>query len=362
MVAALVLAGEPVDDLLRGEALAQEREAVRPVARVRVRLRGDRADVRLGPRDDRADRRGTSTARRRPTAPPRGRTATIEYVAISGLSHTCASIRSISSSSVRRHEHAGYFRAGQRRQHLLLACPRARRRASPPRAPRAAAPVVELVEHERLGRELDLTLDRELRHLLTRRAEPALPQTSTVSPGSMRDDLDSRRRELPQLVGRAGEDRERAVVARDALRDAEELERDGRLLRVHRVVAADRENRDVRRVEPLDQLHVAEDVRVAREVDLRAVLDLEHEADGLAEVDHVVVVDRAARVLRVGERDLDAVEVDRPALVRVADRCPPRPPSSSRRASRRARPAPRPCSRASGPDRACFRRGRRGRA
>ena len=45
--------------------------------------------------------------------------------------------------------------------------------------------VVELVEHERLGRELDLTLDGELRHLLARRAEPALSQTSTVSPGSI---------------------------------------------------------------------------------------------------------------------------------------------------------------------------------
>jgi hypothetical protein len=36
--------------------------------------------------------------------------------------------------------------------------------------------VVELVENERLGRELDLPLECELRDLLSSRAEPALPQ------------------------------------------------------------------------------------------------------------------------------------------------------------------------------------------
>ena len=35
--------------------------------------------------------------------------------------------------------------------------------------------VVELVEDERLGREFDLSLECELRHLLSSRAEPALP-------------------------------------------------------------------------------------------------------------------------------------------------------------------------------------------
>ena len=42
--------------LVCGESLAKEREAVGPVPRVRPRLRGDRADVRLGPGDDAADR------------------------------------------------------------------------------------------------------------------------------------------------------------------------------------------------------------------------------------------------------------------------------------------------------------------
>ena len=53
--AALVRGGQPLDDLLGRESLAEQRQAVRAVARVRVRLRRDRADVRLRPGDDRAD-------------------------------------------------------------------------------------------------------------------------------------------------------------------------------------------------------------------------------------------------------------------------------------------------------------------
>ena len=56
-------------------------------------------------------------------------------------------------------------------------------------------------------------------------------------------------------------------MARDAANDAEELERDGGLARSHREVVADRQDGDVGRVDPPDQGHVAEDVRVAREVD-----------------------------------------------------------------------------------------------
>ena len=50
-----VRGGQPFDDLLRREALAQQHEPVRAVAGVRVRLRRDRADVRLRPGDHRAD-------------------------------------------------------------------------------------------------------------------------------------------------------------------------------------------------------------------------------------------------------------------------------------------------------------------
>ena len=55
LVPAGVGGGQPLDDLVGGEALAQQCQAVRPVARVRLGLRRDRTDLRLGPRDDRAD-------------------------------------------------------------------------------------------------------------------------------------------------------------------------------------------------------------------------------------------------------------------------------------------------------------------
>jgi hypothetical protein len=79
-------------------------------------------------------------------------------------------------------------------------------------------------------------------------------------------------------------------------------------------VPADRQHRDVRRVDAPDQLHVAEDARVAGEVDLLAVLELHDDACGLAEV--VAVVGRA-RVESVHERELDPFGLDRPAFVRA---------------------------------------------
>src|ERR1700752_2135609 len=56
-------------------------------------------------------------------------------------------------------------------------------------------------------------------------------------------------REPAQLGGRAREHREGAVVAGNATLRPEQLERDGRLARAHRVVVADREDRDVGRVD-----------------------------------------------------------------------------------------------------------------
>src|SRR5207253_7870304 len=50
----LVRGGQACDDLLRAQALPQQRKALRPVARVGVGLGRDRADAGLGPRDDRA--------------------------------------------------------------------------------------------------------------------------------------------------------------------------------------------------------------------------------------------------------------------------------------------------------------------
>jgi hypothetical protein len=45
-----------VDGFLRGEPFSQELKPIRSVARVRVGLRRNRADVRLGPGDDGSDR------------------------------------------------------------------------------------------------------------------------------------------------------------------------------------------------------------------------------------------------------------------------------------------------------------------
>ena len=55
LVASLVLGRQTFHDLARAEAFAEESEPVRAVARVRVRLRCDRAHLGLGPWHDRAD-------------------------------------------------------------------------------------------------------------------------------------------------------------------------------------------------------------------------------------------------------------------------------------------------------------------
>src|SRR5439155_7091438 len=102
-----------------------------------------------------------------------------------------------------------------------------------------------------------------------RAREPACrsPRTSAPSNGDrlpwfQGEDFDIRRVVL-QLVGRPLEEREGAVVAGDAALRPQQLERYAGLARVHREVAADRQNGDVRAVDPADQLHVAEDAGVA---------------------------------------------------------------------------------------------------
>ena len=56
LCAILVRGGESLDHLRRRPSLAQQGQPVRAVPGVRVRLRGDRPDVRLRPGHDRADR------------------------------------------------------------------------------------------------------------------------------------------------------------------------------------------------------------------------------------------------------------------------------------------------------------------
>src|SRR5918999_3291557 len=100
----------------------------------------------------------------------------------------------------------------------------------------------------------------------------------------------------------------------NAALDAQQLECHSSLARTHRVVIADRENREVRLVDAADQLHVPERIRVPGEVELEAVLELDHETRSLAQERSVV---RARRVARGRDGDLDPVELDRTALVRI---------------------------------------------
>ena len=106
-----------------------------------------------------------------------------------------------------------------------------------------------------------------------------------VSPGfSTSTSIAPRLDQRLQLVGRAGQRRERAVVHRHHLAHAEQLARLRRRRRIHRVVIADRQERDLRRVELADQPHVAEERRVAGEVDRAAVFQADHEARGEPDV------------------------------------------------------------------------------
>ena len=139
-----------------------------------------------------------------------------------------------------------------------------------------------VVEHERLA-ERRARPRRRSPGRGARRAEPALSHSRETSPGSIASICDARR-ELPQLVRRSGQERERPVVARDDAVRRRAARRPRRLARIHREVAADRQDGDVGRVEAADQLHVAEHAGVAGEVDLLAVLELDDDPAGLPDV------------------------------------------------------------------------------
>ena len=87
--------------------------------------------------------------------------------------------------------------------------------------------------------------------------------------------------------------------------------------RIHREVAADRQEGERRPVPLADQAHVAEHVRVAGEVEPEAVLELDDEADRLAEVERRLgaAVEVAGRVVGPDHRDLEPGRLDRAALV-----------------------------------------------
>src|SRR6476646_1846152 len=82
-----------------------------------------------------------------------------------------------------------------------------------------------------------------------------------------------------QLRRCSGQDRERPVVHRYDVLDAEQADRQRRLARPHREVAADRQEGELRGVELTDQRHVPERGRVAREIEAEPVLELDDQAD-----------------------------------------------------------------------------------
>src|SRR5882724_5281682 len=117
----------------------------------------------------------------------------------------------------------------------------------------------------------------------SRRSEPQALELELVP----RIDREHLRRRLPErgdvLLRRALQHRERAVVHRDDELRLEPLPRGvGRVLRVHDEVAADRHQDEVGLVVVGDQLHVAEEPRVAHVVDLEPVLQLDDEAGRFA--------------------------------------------------------------------------------
>src|SRR5581483_7783622 len=99
---------------------------------------------------------------------------------------------------------------------------------------------------------------------------------------------------------------------RDRLWAPEHVDRDGGLPGAHGEVVADRQHRVVGLPQVPDELHVAEDARVAREVDRPPLLEADHEAARLARVG---AVGSARGMEGVDERVGDAVELERAAFV-----------------------------------------------
>src|SRR5258706_10005796 len=124
-----------------------------------------------------------------------------------------------------------------------------------------------------------------------------------------------------QVRWRSRENRERPEVDRDDLLDPEELDRRGSLAGPHRVVAADRQEREIRPVELADERQVAEDRRVSGVVDPATVLELDDEPGRLAEIEGTLARGGpiTRRVVGRDHRDPEAPGGDGAALVHPDD-------------------------------------------
>ena len=207
-------------------------------------------------------RRGTSTGSRRPIARPRGgrrrssRWRRRQPYVSSGRS----SSRSAGSLTSAQTPRAGRAHARQPPRlargrpleslpHAPSGAHRGRRPTRRPALPRArASPRVRLRERGARSR---------------RTSAPSQPERL---PRARNEKLDSLREELTERLGRAAQNRKGPRNGDGTTRGAPTSSAArGRLVRPHREVVADREDRDVRRVEPPDHGHVAEDARVTGE-------------------------------------------------------------------------------------------------
>ena len=178
-LALVVGLGQPAHDLVGGQSLAQEREPVRAVAGVGVRLGRDGADLRLGPGNDRPDREELRLHRDAPLA--RVEVAGDDRVGADRrrerwfvLLNTSSPIGQLGQVEreqlLGRHEHRGHLGPGERRLHALgRVRPDDDGRPCLVRGPQRVE-IGDVVEHERVS-HVERALERELGHPPTRSAD-----------------------------------------------------------------------------------------------------------------------------------------------------------------------------------------------
>ena len=182
LVAPVVCVDETLHDSGGVETFPQQREPVGPVARVRVRLSRDCADAGLRPRHHRADREelrldGDTPLRRLEVArSDRVRRDDHPYV---------SSVRSSSSSSGRSSGTTTHDTSGRASAALISSGVDARTTTGVPASNAWRRGARSSTESTTSASPSSTSArERELRHLAAGRAEPALSQIVTESPGS----------------------------------------------------------------------------------------------------------------------------------------------------------------------------------